>query len=72
MTKNPVFHARTKHIEVHQHYIREQVQKKEIELIYCSTEDQAADIFTKPLNKDKFVKFQDKLGVTKINIKGGY
>jgi hypothetical protein len=42
-----VFHAQTKHIEVHYHFIREKVLASEIDLIYVSIEDQVADIFTK-------------------------
>ena len=49
LAKNPVFHARTKHIEVHYHYIRERVLAGDIDLVYVSTEEQVADIFTKAL-----------------------
>ena len=49
MTQNPVLHGRTKHIKIQHHFIRELVQKGDIKLIYCSTEDQVADIFTKSL-----------------------
>jgi len=48
-----VFHARTKHIEVHYHFIREKVLAGEIDLIYVSTEDRVADIFTKVLGAEK-------------------
>jgi hypothetical protein len=44
---NPVYHARTKHIEVHYHFIREKILAKEINLIHVNTKDQVADIFTK-------------------------
>jgi hypothetical protein len=49
LARNLVFHAQTKHIEVHYHFIREKVLAGEIDLIYVSTEDQVADIFTKVL-----------------------
>ena len=49
LAKNPVFHARTKHIEVHYHFVRERVLSGEVELQYVPTDRQAADIFTKPL-----------------------
>ncbi len=39
LANNPVYHARTKHIEVHYHFIREKVITKEIDLIHVSTED---------------------------------
>ena len=66
LTKNPVFHGRTKHIEVRHHFIRELVAKKEIKLEYCSTEEQLADIFTKALSREKFFKFRRMLGVEGI------
>jgi hypothetical protein len=40
--KNLVYHGRPKHIEVHYHFIREKVQKGEVDLLYCFTEDQQA------------------------------
>jgi len=49
---NLVYHVRTKHIEVHYHFIREKVLAKEIDFIHVSTEDQIADIFTKALGTD--------------------
>jgi hypothetical protein len=57
LANNPVYHARTKHIEVHYHFIREKVLAKEIDLINVNTEDQVADIFTKALGTDKLRKF---------------
>jgi hypothetical protein len=57
LANNPVYHVRTKHIEVHYHFIREKVLVKEIDLIHVSTEDQVADIFTKALGTDKLKKF---------------
>ncbi|OIT23111.1 putative mitochondrial protein, partial [Nicotiana attenuata] len=49
MTKNPVFHGRSKHIDIRHHFIRELVAKGPIELKHCSTEEQATDILTKVL-----------------------
>ncbi|KAI5354098.1 hypothetical protein L3X38_006993 [Prunus dulcis] len=63
MAKNPVFHQKTRHISRKFHFIREAMQAKEIELIYCKTEDQIADILTKALSKDRFVYLRDLLGV---------
>ena len=61
LAKNPVFHARTKHIEVHYHYIREKVLEGEIKMVPTKTDEQFVDIFTKGLNKAKFGKFQEAL-----------
>jgi hypothetical protein len=61
LAENPIFHARTKHIEVHYHYIREKVIEEEIEMVPTKMDGQIADIFTKGLNKVKFEKFQEAL-----------
>lgn len=50
LAKNPVFHERSKHIDTRYHFIREHVNKKDVELIYCKSYDQVADILTKPLS----------------------
>lgn len=55
--------ARTKHIDVHFHVLRELVTKRVISLKYISTEDNLADIFTKPLGDMKFHKFRSMLGM---------
>lgn len=49
--KNPVFHGRSKHIEIKFYFLRDQVSKGRIELAHCSTEDQVADAFTKSLKR---------------------
>ncbi|MCO5606589.1 hypothetical protein L7F22_060777 [Adiantum nelumboides] len=53
LARNLVFHARTKHIEVHYHFIRERILDGNIELDYVGIEDQAADLFTKALGAEK-------------------
>ncbi len=57
LANNPIYHARTKHIEVHYHFIREKVLAKEINFIHVSTEDEVANIFTKALGTYKLKKF---------------
>lgn len=63
LASNPVYHARTKHIEVDFHFIREKVINKDISLQFLSTYDQTADIFTKGLTAARFLLLRDKLMV---------
>ncbi|KAH7424153.1 hypothetical protein KP509_12G092900 [Ceratopteris richardii] len=56
IANNLVHHARTKHIEIHYHYIREQLAKKHIELVYVPSSENVADIFTKALTRDNHEK----------------
>ena len=63
LANNLVFHARTKHLEVHYHYVREKVLAGEIDLVYVSTQEQVADIFTKSLGAEKLQKFRSAMGV---------
>jgi hypothetical protein len=68
LTKNPVFHARTKHIEVHYHFVRECVLSGEVELVYVLTDRQIADIFTKPLGIDKLGQFSGTLELRHLDV----
>ena len=61
LTKNLILHSRTKHIEVRHHFIREQVTNRVVSLEYINTENQLADIFTKPLIEDKLYKLSRSL-----------
>lgn len=65
LAKNPIFYARTKHVEVHYHFIREKVLQVEINLKYIDTENQVADLFTKSLSINKFGRFRLQLGMIK-------
>jgi hypothetical protein len=73
LAENPVFHARTKHVEVHYHFVREKVLQEEIEMRQIRTEDQIADLFTKGLSIGKFEKFRCQLNVVQrmgANVEG--
>ena len=64
LARNPMFHARTKHILVHYHFIRERMQAGEIDLQHISMNLQVVDIFTKASGDDKLGKFASGLGLT--------
>ena len=54
ISKNPVQHSKTKHIEIRYHFIRNLVERKIVCIKYIPTERQNADIFTKPFDRSKF------------------
>lgn len=66
LAKNPIFHARTKHIELQHHYIRERVLEGEVTLNYIPTAEQPADILTKALPRWKFEKHRDFIGLKSL------
>ena len=63
LSKNPVFHDRSKHIEMKYHFIKDLVQRGTLKLQYIRTDEQIANILTKPLTSTKFMYFHDKLGM---------
>jgi hypothetical protein len=63
MADNPVEHSRTKHIDIRHHFLRDHQQKGDIEVFYVSTENQLADIFTKPPNEKTFCRLRSELNV---------
>ena len=67
LSKNSVQHARTKHIEVRHHFLRDHVAKCDFELIFIETSKQLADIFTKSLSEDKFCSICRELGMCCIH-----
>ena len=67
IAKNPQFHGRTKHIGIKHHFIREQVVNDKVELKYCKTEDMIADVFTKGLSPEKFVRLRRLCGMQPPN-----
>jgi hypothetical protein len=68
ITKNPVFHDKSKHIEIWYHYIRDMVQRGTVNLQYVGTNEQVVDVLTKPLSRVKFEYFRDKLGVVQKDL----
>jgi hypothetical protein len=63
LTNNPVQHQRTKHIDVRHHFIRDHQQKGDIAIESVGTEDQLADLFTKPLDEKRFHKLKNELNI---------
>ena len=63
-----MFHARTKHIEVHYHFIQERVLAGDIDLVYIGIDEQVADIFTKALGAEKLRRFWTMLGIQEMEL----
>lgn len=66
LASNPVFHARTKHVEVDYHFIREKVLSKQIFVHHVGTLDQLANVFTKSLSVARFIFLRFKLMVVAL------
>ena len=65
---NPVFHARTKHIEVHYHFIRESIKAGDVDLQHISINLQTVDIFTKSQGANKLRQFMLDLGLKILDL----
>ena len=63
IANNPVQHSKTKHIEIRHHFLRDHVVKEDIDIIHVNTEEQLADIFTKPLDEKRFCKLRCELNI---------
>jgi hypothetical protein len=63
IANNPVQHSRTKHIDIRHHFLRDHVAKGDILLEGVRSEDQLADIFTKPLDKTRFCMLRNELNI---------
>jgi hypothetical protein len=65
LTKDPVFHNRSKYVNIWFHYLRDCIKTKKIKINYVKFQNQVANIFTKSLKYGVFVKIRDMLGVIK-------
>ena len=61
--ENPIFHDKSKHIDIKYPYIRDMVEKGVVKLQYVATDEEVADVLTKPFYRMNFEYFRDKLGV---------
>ena len=67
LSKNLVLHGRSKHIDVRFHFLCDLTKDGVVELVHCGTKEQLADILTKPLKLDVFLKLREARGVWSIN-----
>ena len=63
LAHNPVFHLRTKHIEIDLHFIKDKVLVGDLKILYVPSAEQIANIMTKPLNSFQFIYLRNKLNV---------
>ena len=63
LSENPVFHDRSKHIDIRYHFIRDMVQRGAIRLDHIGIDELVTDILTKPLGKVKLLTFHENLGI---------
>ena len=66
LSKNPVHHERSKHIDLTYHYIRECVELGRVDVEHVRTGDQVADILTKSLDRTQFSELRHRLGITQV------
>jgi hypothetical protein len=67
LATNPVQHSRTKHIDIRHHFLRDHVGKGDITIYSIGTDDQLADIFTKPLDEMRFCKLRSEMNVIDLS-----
>ncbi|CAI0390575.1 unnamed protein product [Linum tenue] len=67
LSRNPVLHGRSKHIDVRFHFLRELVRDEVVELQQCGTREQVADIMTKALSQEAFHRLRAELGMCDLS-----
>jgi hypothetical protein len=64
--QDPVFHKRTKHIDIRYRFIRELVDQKKIQLLHVGTDEMAADCLTKSLGRDRLARCMGEMGMRRL------
>ena len=67
VTRNPVQHDRMKHVNIYRRCIKEILEHKDISISYIGSSEQRADVLTKGLSKEQFMKLIGKLGLIEIH-----
>ena len=62
-TKDPKFHAKTKHIHIKYNFVKDMVARKEVNVKYITTQEMVADPFTKPIPKEAYFRHVKSLGL---------
>lgn len=68
LSKNPIYHDRSKHIDTRYHYIHECVEKGRIKVKYMTIGEQLTDLLTKPLGRVKFLELRQKVGAVDVRL----
>ena len=63
ISHNPVQHSKMKHIEIRHNFIQDHIKRGDIDIIYINTQEQLANIFTKPLDKARFRELRHELNI---------